>query len=46
MLTTQEMDTVQSFQEVLRRYAPDAGDDVMTYVHRIGKCIFRFQKSP
>lgn len=35
ILATQEPEAAASFREVLGRYAPDAGDDVMTYAQQL-----------
>jgi predicted transposase/invertase (TIGR01784 family) len=35
ILATQEPETAQSFREVLRQYAPEVGDDVMTYAQEL-----------
>jgi predicted transposase YdaD len=35
ILATQEPAAAQSFREVLRRYAPEAGDDLMTYAQEL-----------
>ena len=35
ILATQEPEVAQSFREVLRRYAPEAGDDLMTYAQEL-----------
>jgi len=35
MLATQEPEVVQSFREVLRRYASESGDDLMTYAQEL-----------
>jgi len=35
ILATQEPEVAQSFREVLRRHAPDVGDDLMTYAQEL-----------
>jgi predicted transposase/invertase (TIGR01784 family) len=35
ILATQEPETAQSFREMLRQYAPEVGDDVMTYAQEL-----------
>ena len=35
VLSTQEADVAQSFREVLSRYAPEVGDEVMTYAQEL-----------
>lgn len=35
ILATQEPAAAQSFREVLRRYAPESGDDLMTYAQEL-----------
>jgi predicted transposase/invertase (TIGR01784 family) len=35
ILATQEPETAQSFRDVLRQYAPEVGDDVMTYAQEL-----------
>lgn len=35
ILATQEPAVAQSFRDVLRRYAPEAGDDLMTYAQEL-----------
>jgi hypothetical protein len=35
ILTTQEPEAARSFREVLRQYAPEVGDDLMTYVQEL-----------
>jgi hypothetical protein len=35
ILATQEPEAAQSFREVLRRHAPEVGDDLMTYAQEL-----------
>jgi predicted transposase/invertase (TIGR01784 family) len=35
VLSTQEPEAAQSFRDVLRQYAPEVGDDVMTYAQQL-----------
>ncbi len=35
ILATQEPEAAQSFRDVLRQYAPEVGDDLMTYAQEL-----------